>query len=63
MESITTPCRGICKLSDKVKLCYGCYRTRLEIVTWDKLSDEAKLVLLDKLKDRKEIFGDIKSDI
>lgn len=60
---IQKPCIGICKLNDKIKLCCGCYRTRLEIVTWDKLSDEAKLVLLGKLKDRKEIFGDIKSDL
>lgn len=40
MKLIPNPCKSICKLKDNV--CIGCYRTKEEIASWPKLTNEQR---------------------
>lgn len=39
------PCVKLCKFDD-VGLCRGCYRTRMEVRHWKRLSDNARAAIL-----------------
>jgi uncharacterized protein len=42
LESIKTPCVGICKMGEGVDLCLGCGRRMNEIMGWSWYSDESR---------------------
>lgn len=56
--TIQNVCQGICKIHEKYKLCVGCYRSRLEIARWNKMTDEEKSKLVVTLQERKETFSE-----
>ena len=39
IENISSPCIGVCTISDTSGLCQGCYRTIDEIREWWNMSD------------------------
>jgi predicted Fe-S protein YdhL (DUF1289 family) len=51
-NTIKSPCRDICKY-DENKVCIGCYRSAEEIAKWWKYSNEEKLEVLEKIRERK----------
>ncbi|SCA55638.1 hypothetical protein MTBPR1_110077 [Candidatus Terasakiella magnetica] len=38
----SSPCTGVCTLDDEDKYCIGCYRSRVELANWRKMSDEER---------------------
>lgn len=42
LESIKTPCTGICEIGVGRELCRGCGRSRTEITLWSAYSDEER---------------------
>ena len=54
MSLVKSPCNGICIIDEESLLCVGCSRTSEEIASWDDLSDENKIAILDKVKERLE---------
>ena len=46
--SVESPCVHICKIESDV--CVGCKRTLDEITDWYKLTDQQKVLILDKIK-------------
>jgi uncharacterized protein len=57
LESIRTPCVGICELVVALGTCKGCGRTRGEIEAWVGLSDEERELIMEILKERKAEHG------
>jgi predicted Fe-S protein YdhL (DUF1289 family) len=60
MADVTNPCRGICKQHPELKVCQGCYRSRLEIRMWDMFTPLEKLNVLQEVTHREDLYGDIK---
>lgn len=50
-QDVASPCVSICALDDD-DVCVGCYRTGAEISQWGALSNEEKMSVMDKVKDR-----------
>lgn len=50
-DEIKSPCYGICTL-DENQICIGCKRSQDEILEWRNVSDERKLEILGKCKER-----------
>ena len=48
--SVESPCVKVCKIEHGT--CVGCKRTLSELTDWYKLSDQEKLSILDKIKQR-----------
>ena len=48
--SVLSPCIKVCKIEAGV--CVGCKRTLTELTDWYKLSDQEKLSILEKIKQR-----------
>ncbi len=55
---ISSPCNNNCLIDYKTQLCKGCFRTIDEIVHWINYSNEQKLIVMDKVKSRKESLID-----
>ena len=51
--SVKSPCKLICKYDDE-KVCVGCRRTMDEIVNWPDYSDQERLLVLKRIRDRKQ---------
>jgi len=49
---VKSPCRLICRY-DENKMCVGCYRIMQEIVDWVSYTDQEKLEVWKKIKERK----------
>ena len=47
MKLIPSPCKSICKMKDDI--CIGCKRTKDEIATWSKLTNEQKKSIVDRI--------------
>ena len=47
MKLIPSPCKSICRIQNNV--CVGCKRTKDEINTWSKLSNEQKKIIVDRI--------------
>lgn len=60
---ITNPCRGVCSIHTEYKICLGCYRTRLEILKWNlhSTTDGDRLVILQSIEVKRQIYGNIES--
>lgn len=50
--SISTPCMKVCLIDPETSLCEGCGRTREEIATWGRFSEEERLAIMSGLEDR-----------
>lgn len=51
--SVASPCVNWCEINPSNRYCYGCYRTIAEIADWGKLSETEKILVWDKLEERK----------
>lgn len=47
MKLIPSPCKSICKMKDDI--CVGCKRSKDEIATWSKLTNEQKKLIVDRI--------------
>lgn len=57
-NEMITPCMGICTIDEGKGWCIGCGRTRQEIASWRRLTDQERLQLIKKeLKDRLKLMG------
>jgi predicted Fe-S protein YdhL (DUF1289 family) len=50
--TISTPCMKVCLIDPETGLCEGCGRTRAEIATWGRFSEEERLAIMSGLEDR-----------
>jgi uncharacterized protein len=57
-QDVASPCIDICRMDEALGLCAGCYRTRAEIATWKKLSNEEKRALLTVIAERQNKLSD-----
>jgi predicted Fe-S protein YdhL (DUF1289 family) len=48
MKLVPNPCRSICKINE-AGVCTGCRRTREEIASWSKLTNEQKQVIVNRI--------------
>ena len=55
-NGVPSPCKSLCKL-DGQKICQGCYRTSSEISFWTTMSNEEKLDVIEKAKQREQARG------
>lgn len=51
---VPSPCTSVCKMDPSTGWCEGCLRTIDEIAAWAALSDTDKLVVWDRLAERRE---------
>ena len=51
---VPSPCTSVCKMDPSTGWCEGCLRTIDEIAAWAALSDADKLVIWDRLAERRE---------
>ncbi len=52
MASVSTPCIQVCVLDPVTGLCEGCGRTREEIATWFRLTEEDRRRIMAELPER-----------
>lgn len=57
MTEIISPCTGVCRLEPETGLCGGCLRSAEEIGAWPTASSEERLLILDRLKERRRARG------
>ena len=53
MNTISSPCIGICQLDVLTDMCVGCFRTRQEVAIWSVVSDGEKKEILTRSKSRR----------
>jgi predicted Fe-S protein YdhL (DUF1289 family) len=51
---VPSPCTSVCKMDPSTGWCEGCLRTIDEIAAWAGLADADKLVIWDRLGERRE---------
>lgn len=54
MKFKRSPCVGLCSTTYGDDICRGCYRTRHEVVEWNRLTDEQKNLIVERIKTWKE---------
>jgi predicted Fe-S protein YdhL (DUF1289 family) len=52
-----SPCSSVCRISDGLGLCVGCFRTRDEIARWSSAGDAEKRVVWRKIEHRMAAFS------
>jgi predicted Fe-S protein YdhL (DUF1289 family) len=56
LESIKTPCIGVCRMDEWVGICVGCGRSRIEIGAWAMMSDSDRDAAMQVAEDRLNAF-------
>ena len=51
-----SPCISVCALEEN-DICIGCYRSAEEITDWFMASDEEKIRILQRVRERREADG------
>lgn len=57
LPEIPTPCVGICRLDPETGLCQGCLRSGAEISVWPMASNEQRLEIVQRLRERRRARG------
>lgn len=52
MTRASTPCIRVCLLDPETGLCEGCGRTREEIASWFRFSEEERVRIMAELQER-----------
>ena len=52
-SNVVSPCVSICEIDPNDGICRGCFRSLGEIAAWQSMSQEAQMLLLEKLRDRR----------
>ena len=60
MNTIHSPCIGICQLDVSMNVCVGCFRTRQEVAIWSDVSDDEKKEILARAKSRRSASNERK---
>jgi predicted Fe-S protein YdhL (DUF1289 family) len=55
--NIPSPCIGICSLDPVERRCIGCLRTIEEIAAWPEASDDERLLIVQRLRERRRALG------
>lgn len=58
IQSIQSPCVGICSIHKEYLVCQGCLRSRLEIIKWNTGTDEDRVAILKSVEMKKLIYKD-----
>lgn len=53
IQTVDSPCIGICELNLDTDLCRGCFRSRAEVGVWSTATDEVKRDILAKARARR----------
>jgi hypothetical protein len=53
-DQVPSPCNNVCQLDPDTGYCRGCLRTIEEIAGWLDYSNEEKLVVLERLDERRK---------
>ena len=53
-KRVESPCIRMCCLDDE-DVCLGCYRTLTEICGWSAASDEERLEILERCREREKV--------
>lgn len=48
-----SPCTGICRMDEKMKLCIGCLRSMEEIAQWSATSESGKHAIWQAIRQRR----------
>ena len=51
-EKVTSPCVNVCVVHPVERICTGCLRSVEEITIWARLSEEARLAVMEDLPNR-----------
>ena len=54
---LPSPCISVCEIDPETLFCRGCLRTSWEIAAWRDLDHDARLALLDRLRERRREIG------
>ena len=54
---LPSPCISVCEIDPDTRYCRGCLRTSGEIAAWSTLDHDARLALLDRLRERRREVG------
>ena len=54
---LPSPCVSVCEIDPDSRYCRGCLRTSGEIAAWSGLDHDARLAMLDRLRDRRQELG------
>lgn len=54
---LVSPCIGVCQMDAQTGLCRGCWRTIEEIASWSAVDREARLAILQRLRERRRAAG------
>jgi len=58
LESLKTPCIGLCEMSDGWGICLGCGRRIEEIMDWMGMTDQERETIILETRDRlKDLYG------
>ena len=57
MDTIPSPCLGICRIDETTGWCVGCLRTPEEIALWPAADRALRLELLARLRQRRRALG------
>lgn len=58
LESLKTPCIGLCEMSDGWGICLGCGRRIEEIMDWVGMTDQERETIILETRDRlKDLYG------
>ncbi|MFZ5456646.1 MAG: DUF1289 domain-containing protein [Pseudomonadota bacterium] len=49
---VASPCTGVCTLDRQLGICVGCLRSRDEIASWGSTTDEVRLQILERIRER-----------
>lgn len=49
---VASPCTGVCTLDRQLDICVGCLRSRDEIACWGSTTDEVRLQILERIRER-----------
>jgi predicted Fe-S protein YdhL (DUF1289 family) len=52
-------CVGVCEIHEVLKICKGCYRSRLEIVKWNKGDDKVKQAIVEAAEFKRQTYGNL----
>jgi len=58
LESLKTPCIGLCEMSEGLGICLGCGRRIEEIMDWVYMTDQERETIILETRDRlKDLYG------
>ncbi len=52
-SKVVSPCVSICEIDPNDGICRGCFRSLGEIAAWQSMSQEAQILLLEQLHERR----------